>query len=175
MFSLNKKLKGGNSFISISDAQKEYKEKRTIWIWTTILCAGFPFIAPIISSISNHSFNFLNIINNGDIILLTYSIIIPTFIDLLKIKNKNSSRYIIWTMIFAVVIFSDLYIYSTIKNPTKYLNENKELVVYDNTIQNIIFSIVMFISSLIVCDQVMKIIYNCNIECINIKEETQND
>lgn len=106
--------------------------------------------------------------------MLTYSIIIPTFIDLLKVRNKNSSKYVIWAMIFAVVIFSDLYIYSTIKNPTKYLNENDELVAYDNTMQNIVFSIVMFVSSLIVCDKVMKIIYDCNIESNN-KEEQEND
>lgn len=173
MINIHNNTQNNKSFISISEAQKEYKEKRTVWIWTTCLCAGFPFVAPIISSISNHSFDLSNIINNGDIILLTYSIIIPTFIDMLKVKNKNSSKYIIWAMIFALVIFSDLYIYSTIKNPSQYLNKNKELVTYDNTIQNIVFSIVMFVTSLVVCDKVMKIIYDCNLE-INNKENMDN-
>ena len=165
MFSVfHKKSKNEQSYISYSDTQKNYKEKRTIWIWTTILCAVFPFIAPIISSISNHSFDFLNIINNGDIILLIYSIIIPTFIEMLKVKNKNSTSYVIWAMIFTLVIFSDLYIYSTIKNPKQFLNAQNKLETYDNTIQNIVYTILMFVSSLVVCDKVMRLIYECNIE-----------
>lgn len=155
--------KDEKEYISNTEAQKEYNEKKQLWTWTTILCAVFPFIIPIISSIFNHSFDFVNIINNGDIILLMYSIIIPTFIDLLKVKNKSSSQYIIWAIIFIIVIFSDLYCYSVIKNPYQYIDANNKVVTYDNTIRNIAITAILVISSLTVCNKILKIIYDCNV------------
>ena len=73
-----------------SHEKEEYKEKQKIWLCTTLLCTLFPFLAQCISLFFNLKFDFVSIINNGELVLLTDSITIPTIVELSQTKQKNN-------------------------------------------------------------------------------------
>lgn len=164
-----------NELIYESKEKQEYDEKQKIWLYTTLLCTLFPFLAPIITAIFSHNLNFTNIINQGDVIILTYSITVPTLLELIQIdKSKYKADYIKWFTVFIILIFGDILIYSAIRNPGTYKNKNNEIVTYDNFILNTIATVIIVVCSAIICKKVMKFIFDCNVEIEQNKQE-QNE
>lgn len=105
-----------NKAIFNSDEKNEYKEKQIIWWCTTLLCTLFPFLAQLISAVFSHKLDLISIINNGELVLLTYSITIPTLIDLIQLETKKNATYVIYVLFWIFIILSDLVIYLSMKN-----------------------------------------------------------
>lgn len=174
---INNRVKMSNIFTS--DEQKAYKEKRNIWALTTLLCTLFPFITQMLSVFFNHSFAFKSIINGGDVILLLYSITIPVFIELLQTNHINRNfDHIKKCIIFMLLILTQMAVYSNIKSNT-YSNDTindtiSENIINDNSvhdqmlsndfIRNLVFTLLIIISSALICNNTMKFIFICNVE-----------
>ncbi len=142
----------------------EYKEKQKIWWCTTLLCTLFPFFAQCISLLFNHKFDIISLINNGELILLTYSITIPILIELIQTKTNKQAKHVIYICIWFFLLLSDLLIYLSIKNPGSFLNSNKELTTYNNFLINLISTIIIVPCSLVFSQKTILYIFICNIE-----------
>lgn len=153
------KLFNKNDAIFNSKEKNDYKEKLGIWWCTTLLCTLFPFFAQCISLIFTHNFDFFNIINNGDLVLLTYSITIPTFLELIQLETKKNTKYVIYVFVWVFLVLSDLVVYLCIKNPGTYTNENNIVETYDNFAINLFFTILILLTSIIFSQNTIKYIF----------------
>lgn len=65
------------------------KYNRAIQKWFVVSCFSvfFPLIITLIIDSYDGKFNIVNLINNGDLVLLSFSLTIPTLLDLIEIKN----------------------------------------------------------------------------------------
>lgn len=160
-----------NEVIFDSHEKEEYEEKQKIWLCTTLLCTLFPFFAQCISLLFNHKFDFVSIINNGELVLLTYSITIPTLIELIQTKSNKQATYVIYVLIWFFIILSDLLIYLSIKNPGTYLSSENKIVLYDNFYINLCATIVIMLSSIIFSQKTIRYMFICNIEMRYDKEQ----
>lgn len=152
-----------NEAIFDSQETEEYKEKQKIWLCTTLLCTLFPFIAQCISLLFSHKFDFVSVINNGELVLLTYSITIPTLIELIQTKTDRQAKFVIYIFIWIFIILSDLLIYLSIKNPATYIKDNK-VETYDNFLINLGATFIIMLSSIIFSQKTIRFIFVCNIE-----------
>ena len=94
-----------------SRQKEEYREKTRIWLCTTLLCTLFPFFTQCVSLLFNHKFDFVSIINNGELVLLTYSVTIPTLIELIQTKTDKQAKYVIYVFIWIIIILSNLLLF----------------------------------------------------------------
>ena len=179
----NNRVKMNNVFTS--DEQKAYKEKQNIWVLTTILCTLFPFITQMLSGFFNHSFAFKSIINGGDVILLLYSITIPVFIELLQTNHINHNfDHIKKCIIFTLLILTQMAVFSNIKSNTYSNDTISETLISDDLtpdqmisndfIRNLVFTLLIIISSALICNNTMKFIFICNVE-LKRKEEVRKN
>lgn len=153
-----------NEAVFDSHETEEYKEKQKIWLCTTLLCTLFPFFAQCLSLFFNHKFDFFSVINNGELVLLTYSITIPTLIELIQTKTDKQTRYVIYVFVWIFIILSDLLIYLSIKNPAIYITDNNQVKTYDNFLINLGATIIIMLSSIIFSQKTLRFIFICNIE-----------
>ena len=154
-----------------SHEKEEFKEKQKIWWCTTILCTLFPFFAQCVSLLFHHKFNMIDMINNGDVILLTYSITVPTLIELIQVKNNRTSKYVIYVCVTFMILLSDLVFYASMKDPGTYLNSDKELVEYDNFAINLFITIIVIAVSWVFSQKLMRFIFISNVESRQQKDE----
>lgn len=162
-----------NEAIFDSHETEEYKEKQKIWWCTTILCTLFPFFAQCISLLFHHEFDITDMINNGDIILLTYSVTVPTLIELIQVRSNKSSKFIIYVCITFIILLSDLVIYASMKNPGTYLNDQNELVEYDNFKINFVITLIIMLASWIFSQKIMRFIFESNIDARQKEKQTE--
>lgn len=153
-----------NEAVFDSHETEEYKEKQKIWLCTTLLCTLFPFFAQCISLFFNHKFDFVSVINNGELVLLTYSITIPTLIELIQTKTDKQGKYIIYVFIWFFIILSDLLLYLSIKNPGTYITDDNQIKTYDNFFINLGATIIIMLSSIIFSQKTIRYIFICSIE-----------
>lgn len=153
-----------NEAVFDSHETEEYKEKQKIWLCTTLLCTLFPFFAQCISLCFNHKFDFVSVINNGELVLLTYSITIPTLIELIQTKTDKQAKYVIYVFIWIFIILSDLLIYLSIKSPATYVTDSNQVKMYDNFLINLGTTIIIMLSSIIFSQKTIRFIFICNIE-----------
>lgn len=163
-----------NKAVFDSHETEEYKEKQKIWLCTTLLCTLFPFFAQCISLLFNHKFDFISVINNGELVLLTYSITIPTLIELIQTKTDKQAKYVIYVFIWIFIILSDLLIYLSIKNPATYIDKN-QIKTYDNFLINFGATIIIMSSSIIFSQKTIRFIFICNIENRQIVEQKNKE
>lgn len=154
---------GKHEVVFNSHETEEYKEKQKIWLCTTLLCTLFPFFAQCISLLFNHKFDFVSVINNGELVLLTYSITIPTLVELVQTKAGKETKYVVYVFVWIFIILSDLLIYLSIKNPATYV-DNNQIKTYDNFIMNLCATIIIMLSSIIFSQKTIRFIFICNIE-----------
>lgn len=159
-----------NEAIFDSHETEEYKEKQKIWLCTTLLCTLFPFIAQCISLLFSHKFDFVSVINNGELVLLTYSITIPTLIELIQTKTDKQAKFVIYVFIWIFIILSDLLLYLSIKNPATYV-ENNKVETYDNFLINLGATFIIMLSSIIFSQKTIRFIFVCNIEARQSAEQ----
>lgn len=160
-----------NELVFESDEKIEYNEKQKIWWCTTLLCTLFPFFAQCVSLLFNHKFDIIGMINNGELIILTYSITVPTLIELIQIKTHKQSKQVIYVCVWFFILLSDLLVYLSMKNPGVYLTQDNKLATHDNFIINIICTIVIMVTSLIFSQKTIRYIFICNIES---RQENEN-
>lgn len=163
-----------NKAVFDSHETEEYKEKQKIWLCTTLLCTLFPFFAQCISLLFNHKFDFVSVINNGELVLLTYSITIPTLIELIQTKTDKQAKYVIYVFIWIFIILSDLLIYLSIKNPATYVDKN-QIKTYDNFLINLGSTIIIMLSSIFFSQKTIRFIFICNIENRQIVEQKNKE
>lgn len=95
-----------------------YKRKWEIWILSSIVSIFFPFIISIIINAVSGKFSFLTIFEQGDIIILFYSLTIAVLFDLWNLpkdskKNDKGLQRCFYAIL--MVLFSQMALYGVIK------------------------------------------------------------
>jgi len=77
----------------IFEGEQREKYNRSILKWLVLSCFSvlFPLFITLITDSYDGKFNISDLINNGDLILLSFSLTIPTSLDLFE-ANKNMNR-----------------------------------------------------------------------------------
>lgn len=95
-----------------------YKRKWETWVYSSIVSIFFPFIISIIINAISGKFNFFTIFEQGDIIILFYSLTVAILFDLWNLPkdNKKNDRGL-QRSFYAIlmVLFSQMALYGVIK------------------------------------------------------------
>lgn len=78
----------------VFEGEQREKYKRSILKWFVLSCFSvfFPPVITIIIDLYEKTFNMFNLINNGDLILLSFSLTIPTILDMLEMKKSTTTK-----------------------------------------------------------------------------------
>ena len=95
----------------IFEGEQREKYNRSILKWLILSCFSvlFPLFITLITDSYDGKFNISDLINNGDLILLSFSLTIPTALDLFEVKksmngNDNSLSLCRYFCLFIIVI-----------------------------------------------------------------------
>lgn len=83
-------------------AAERYKQIRNKWIRLSLVGTLLPIVMGIIVSVYSDSFNFIDTISNGEIILSLFSLTIPMLLDLFEVDYKKDDR-ISWTFFICLI------------------------------------------------------------------------
>lgn len=74
----------------VFEGEQREKYKQSIFKWFVLSCFSvfFPLIITLIIDLYDGRFNLIDLINNGDLILLSFSLTIPTALDMLEMKRS---------------------------------------------------------------------------------------
>lgn len=78
----------------VFEGEQREKYKQSIFKWFILSCFSvfFPPIITAIIDLYEETFNMIALINNGDLILLSFSLTIPTILDMLEMKKNTTTK-----------------------------------------------------------------------------------
>ena len=78
----------------IFEVEQREKYNRSILKWLILSCFSvlFPLFITLITDSYDGKFNISDLINNGDLILLSFSLTIPTALDLFEVKKSMNGN-----------------------------------------------------------------------------------
>ena len=105
-----------DNYIFEGEQREKYNRSTLKWLVLSCFSVFFPLYITLITDSYDGKFNISDLINNGDLILLSFSLTIPTALDLFETKkningNDNSlslCRYLCLFIIVIQVLFYDL-------------------------------------------------------------------
>ena len=85
-----------DNYIFEGEQREKYNRSTLKWLVLSCFSVFFPLFITLITDSYDGKFNISDLINNGDLILLSFSLTIPTALDLFEAKkniNGNSRLY----------------------------------------------------------------------------------
>ncbi len=78
----------------VFEGEQREKYKRSILKWFVLSCFSvlFPLLITATIDLYEQKFNMITLINNGDLILLSFSLTIPTILDMFEMKKNTTEK-----------------------------------------------------------------------------------
>lgn len=98
-----------NNYIFEGEQREKYNQSIFKWFILSCFTVFFPLIITLIIDCYDGRFNIVDLVNNGDLILLSFSLTIPTALDMFgmesgNVKKNNSLILCRYLCLFIIVI-----------------------------------------------------------------------